>query len=54
MFPNAESEIYYNEAGEVLGWDNPSYYEPEYPDYDNYNDDVYDDDYDGPESEDNE
>lgn len=46
MFPNAGSVIYYNEAGEVLGWDNPSYYEPEYnpDDYLNFNAEVYGDD----------
>lgn len=31
-FPNAHSQIYRNEAGEVLGWDNTSYDEPEYCD----------------------
>lgn len=30
MFPTAHSQIYRNEAGEVTGWDNPSYDEPEY------------------------
>lgn len=29
-FPTAGSTVYRNEAGEVLGWDNDSYYEPEY------------------------
>ncbi len=23
MFPNSNSQIYYNEAGEVVGWDAP-------------------------------
>lgn len=31
-FPNAYSQVYYNEDGEVLGWDNPSYDAPEYCD----------------------
>lgn len=30
MFPTAHSMIYRNEAGEVIGWDSPQYYEPEY------------------------
>lgn len=29
-FPSAGSTVYYNEEGEPLGWDNDSYYEPEY------------------------
>ncbi len=32
MFPSAHSRIYYNEAGEVIGWDNPQYDEPPEPD----------------------
>lgn len=45
MFPSAESEMYYNEAGEVTGWDNPQYFEPPEPDYDDYDDyDVYEED----------
>lgn len=24
MFPGANAQVYYNEAGEVLGWDYPS------------------------------
>jgi hypothetical protein len=45
MFPGANAEIYRNDAGEVLGWDYPSYgdqYEPDdyLPDYDEY--DEYD------------
>jgi hypothetical protein len=32
MFPTANSVVYRNEEGEVLGWDNPSYDEPEYCD----------------------
>jgi hypothetical protein len=31
-FPNAYSRIYHNELGEVLGWENPAYDEPEYCD----------------------
>ena len=30
MFPTAHSTIYYNEEGEVLGWSDDSYYEPEW------------------------
>jgi len=30
MFPGAGATVYRNEAGEVTGWDNSSYYEPEY------------------------
>ena len=29
MFPGAGAHVYYNEAGEPIGWDYPSY-EPEY------------------------
>lgn len=32
-FPPPGAEIYYNDAGEPLGWDNPGAYEPEYCDY---------------------
>lgn len=41
-FPSAGSTVYYNEDGEVLGWDNDSYYEPEYdPDFgDSYEGEV--------------
>jgi len=28
VFPGAHSQVYYNEAGEPLGWDEPS--EPDY------------------------
>lgn len=40
MFPTAHSIVYRNEAGEVLGWDNPGredeWYDPDdYLDYDN-------------------
>ena len=31
MFPGAGAQVYYNEAGEPLGWDYPSYDEPEDP-----------------------
>jgi hypothetical protein len=30
MFPNAHSSVYCNEEGEVLGWDNTYYDEPDY------------------------
>lgn len=46
MFPGAGASVYYNEAGEPLGWDYPSAYEPDYDpmdiggdDYDDYDDD---------------
>lgn len=44
MFPTADSVIYYNEDGEVMGWDNYGSYEPEYNpddylDYEEYDDD---------------
>ena len=29
MVPGAGAQVYYNEAGEVLGWDYPSYDPPE-------------------------
>lgn len=32
MFPGTRAQIYYNEAGEVTGWDYPS--EPDYDPYD--------------------
>ncbi len=38
MFPGAGAQVYYNEAGEPLGWDYPDLYEP---DYDPYNDQYY-------------
>ena len=28
MFPGPNAQVYYNEAGEPLGWDYPSYDEP--------------------------
>lgn len=38
MFPGAGASVYYNEDGEPLGWDYPSYDEPDvddfYADYD--------------------
>ncbi len=34
MFPGAGAHVYYNEAGEPLGWDYPNYDEP--PDVDDY------------------
>lgn len=45
MFPGANAQVYYNEDGEPIGWDYPSYDETEgsdpYDDYDRYQD--YDD-----------
>lgn len=41
-FPAASSTIYYNEDGEVLGWDQPLYDEPDYDPW------SYADDYDEP------
>lgn len=32
MFPGPNANVYYNEAGEPLGWDYPSDDEPEYCD----------------------
>ena len=32
-FPTASSQVYYNEDGEVLGWDQPLYDEPDYDPY---------------------
>lgn len=33
MFPGSHATVYYNEAGEPLGWDNEYYFdEPEYHD----------------------
>jgi hypothetical protein len=51
MFPTAGSEIYRNNAGEVLGWDGPSSYDLDGPDPDDYYDlfgdcDDSEDDYD--------
>lgn len=34
MFPGANAQIYRNEAGEVIGWDNPSADDPYDPDDD--------------------
>jgi hypothetical protein len=36
MFPGAGAQVYYNEAGEPIGWDYPSYYDPDdfYNDFD--------------------
>jgi hypothetical protein len=44
MFPTANSQVYRNEAGEVLGWDNPGY--DDGPDPDDYYDQFDDGDYD--------
>lgn len=42
MFPSANSVVYYNEDGEPLGWDTPSYDDDPgsdpYDDYDDYDD----------------
>ena len=40
MFPGYGAEIYRNDAGEVLGWDSPSYDEP--PDIEDYYDPRWD------------
>lgn len=42
-FPTAGSQVYYNEAGEPLGWDNPA--RDDGPDPDEFNDaaDYFDD-----------
>jgi len=37
-FPGAHSTVYYNEAGEPLGWDDESYFEPPYEPDDNWYD----------------
>lgn len=37
MFPGASAQVFYNEAGEPLGWD--------YPSHDEDPSDFYDDDY---------
>lgn len=44
MFPGAHAQIYRNEAGEVLGWDNNAYFEPDYDPFDLDDDDDYEDD----------
>ncbi len=46
-FPGAYAQVYYNEAGEPLGWDYPNYDEPPDPDFeeemwDKYHDDMDD------------
>lgn len=51
MFPTANSQVYRNEAGEVLGWDNPGYddgpdpdeYYEQFGQYDDEGDDLDDD-----------
>ena len=46
MWPGPGAEIIRNEAGEVLGWDNPSYDDPSEP-YDGYYDEEpYDGEFD--------
>lgn len=44
LFPGANATVYYNEAGEPLGWDNNYYDNDPYYDYDPYDDGYYDDD----------
>jgi hypothetical protein len=44
MFPPAGAQVYYNEAGEPLGWDMPSDDPPELDPYDDYWDGDDDDD----------
>ena len=34
MFPGPNASVYYNEAGEPMGWDNNYYDEPPEPDWD--------------------
>lgn len=36
MFPTAHSIVYRNEAGEVVGWDQPPYDEPDDDPYDEF------------------
>lgn len=47
MFPGSDAQVYYNEAGEPLGWDYPSYDDDygcdPYDDYDRCNYDDYED-----------
>lgn len=31
MFPGPNATVYYNEAGEPLGWSDETYFEPELP-----------------------
>jgi hypothetical protein len=53
MFPTAHSQVYRNEAGEVLGWDNPGYddgpdpdeYYEQFGQYDDEDDDEQPDNY---------
>jgi hypothetical protein len=41
MFPPAGAQIHRNEAGEVTGWDNPYYDEPDYDPYGSLHEDSY-------------
>lgn len=43
-FPGASARIYTNDEGECVGWDYPSYDEPDYDPYDDYYDYDYDED----------
>lgn len=58
MFPGAGAVVYTNEAGEPLGWDYPSYDEPDYDpyeeDYDPYEEDYEDTEFDNSDPYDNE
>lgn len=41
-FPGAGAQVYYNEAGEPLGWDSPQYDEgPDPDDFDEFESDDY-------------
>jgi hypothetical protein len=43
MFPGYGAQVYYNEAGEPVGWDAPAGQDdPFYADYDPAEDDYYD------------
>jgi len=51
-FPSAGSVVYYNDAGEPIGWDAPSYYDTEPYDPDEwYESHAWDDDEDEDEDE---
>jgi hypothetical protein len=49
-YPGPNAHVYYNEAGEPLGWDYPSEYDPN----DYYDDDPYTPDYEGEDESDDE
>jgi len=51
-FPGAGARVYYNEAGEPLGWDYPNYdAPPDVDDYDRWADEPDDEEEDGDERE---